>query len=148
MITLGLVVALAAAAAISLWWLADGGKEPARASIARLVLETEGRQLWQASVLWDREFGNGGNDLAALVAAGYADPAMSAKFRRGTGTIRFVSRAPMPAVAAGDPWGGPGERTSVAIPAAHLAVHDNGAMEWIPVDRFAAEIAPELEADR
>lgn len=131
---------LLAAAATTALWMQDSRRERvARASAQRILLETEGRQLWQASVLLAREQDEGYDDLQTLVLAQYVTPEVAARFRHGAGVVRFISRASMPEVPAGSLWGGPDEYTEVSRPAAHLAVHHDGSLEWVPAERFAGE---------
>lgn len=141
---IGLPLALVALIALVAMLLPGPGRSLPRESARRLRLEVDGRMLWQALVTYEQDHGAGGRDLDLLVAAQYIDPEVAAQFRAGAGTRVFVARDPMPAVPEGAPWGGPGEVAAHAIPESRLIVHADGRLEWMPVDRFDAEIAPTL----
>jgi len=142
LIMLGAALLLSGAATLALWLNDSATARRARASAQRIVLETEGRQLWQASVLWASEHGEGFDDLQTLVRGQYIDAAHAARFRRGSGDARFISQLAMPAIPAGSPWGGPGEVTSTDVPAAFLAVHHDGTLHWVRADGDPVDAPP------
>ena len=103
-----------------------------RASGERMILGTQAEQVRSAFVMFEREQGRAATGFGELEQAGYATADDFRPFvYLGDEDYLFVMRTPADGVAAGARWGGPGETTDRAIPAARLVVHADGRLAWV-----------------